>query len=59
MQQRSLRALTDTDTANEWVGLQALTAFFIIAAAVAFAVMLRPFFQRNLSESRRFEYQPL
>jgi hypothetical protein len=35
-----------------WVGLQAITAFFVIIAAVAFALFLRP-------TTNRSQYQPL
>lgn len=36
-----------------WVGIQALTAFFVIIAAVAFALFLRP------SSINRSQYQPV
>ena len=36
-----------------WVGIQALTAFFVIIAAVAFALFLRP------SAINRSQYQPV
>lgn len=44
-------------SATTWVGLQALTAFFIIVAAIAFAMLVRPLVHTNLMTAR--QYQPI
>ena len=54
----SFRKLTTASSDNNasgtgWVGIQALTAFFVIIAAVAFALFLRP------SAINRSQYQPV
>jgi hypothetical protein len=54
----SLRKLTTVSSDSNasgtgWVGIQALTAFFVIIAAVAFALFLRP------SSINRSQYQPV
>jgi ABC-type transport system involved in multi-copper enzyme maturation permease subunit len=54
----SLRKMTTISSDSNasgtgWVGIQALTAFFVIIAAVAFALFLRP------SSINRSQYQPV
>ena len=49
----SAKASDNANTSGTgWVGLQAITAFFVIIAAVAFALFLRP-------TTNRSQYQPL
>ena len=54
---RNLATLSTSSTSNPsgtgWVGLQAITAFFVIMAAVAFALFLRPI------STNRSQYQPV
>ena len=43
-------------SASAWVGLQALTAFCVIAAAIACALLMRPLVQQNLAAR---QYAPI
>lgn len=54
-----LREIDGTNAAEKevFIGLQALTAFFIIVAAVALAILLRPYIHTNMAAAR--QYQPL
>jgi len=49
-------SVTANLSAGTWVGLQALTAFCVIAAAVACALLARPHIQQNLTAR---QYAPI
>jgi hypothetical protein len=48
---------TQMEQTGIWVGMQALTAFFIISMAVGLALCLHPIVRNSISSSRM--YQPI